>query len=77
MWNLLIKDSIEMDREADKLASEILMPAEVVKSLLSDTSIYIDHNVIINLSNKLKVSKTAMIVRLIELKYNVPCLTFY
>ena len=62
--------------EADKLATEILMPAEVIKQLVSKDQ-YITSDIIADISTKLKVSKSALTIRLIDLKYKIPYLTFY
>lgn len=67
------------EREADKLASQILMPAYLVKDYLEESALaekLDEPSSIIALAETFNVSKYMAIQRLRELKYNVPFTSF-
>lgn len=69
----------EMEKEADSLAAQILMPTELVHSYVQDTNMdveKIDRQEVISIANTFKVSNFVAVIRLRELDYHVPFLDF-
>ncbi len=67
------------ERDADALASEILMPGSLVKSFLDSKKLSDKLRLpgtIATIADQFRVSKTTVVQRLRELKYNVPFISF-
>lgn len=70
----------DKEKEADKLAAEILMPKELVELFLESekltTTRFISENSFFKIAEHFKVSNIMAILRLRELKYLVPYIQF-
>jgi Zn-dependent peptidase ImmA (M78 family) len=67
------------ERRADNLASQLLMPANLVKKYLEDNDLadkLNQPNTIITIAKHYNVSPTMVVQRLRKLKYNVPYVSF-
>jgi len=80
VMNRLNGGDADEERQADKLAAEILMPEEVLEGYLNEKKIdktqTIKYKFIAHLAEKFKVSKIVATLRLRHLKYYVPYIEF-
>ena len=70
----------DLEKQADELAAEILMPTSVVNQFVDQSKIgkdhIISHEFIQVISKKFNVSPLVAVIRLRKLKYHVPYIEF-